>query len=181
VGFVGDLTGFSLVSTGLITSGTPPTTGVTGTTNGSGRNASFNLGWGVSNLQLSSSGSGYLVAPSVTFTGPGSGGAAATTTLGGGAVGNPTVPVFFQQRLILAGPLGNPQRFDASQPGSYYNFNTTFPVKSDNAISGTLLSGQLNTIQNMIPQPQGLIILADKQAWLLNGGSPGSAISPTSI
>jgi hypothetical protein len=33
----------------------------------------------------------------------------------------------------------------------------------------------------MIPQPQGLIMFSDKQIWLINGGTPGSAISAIQI
>ncbi len=68
-----------------------------------------------------------------------------------------------------------------SQTGSYFNFDIHNPIEADDAITGTLVSGQLNTIQSLIAQPQGLIILSDKQAWLLNGGSPGSAITPSSL
>src|SRR5207247_10029782 len=81
VGFIGDVTGVALVSAGIITSGAPPLAGVGGTTTGNGTAALFNLGWGVSSLQLSGPGSGYLVAPLVTFSGTGSGGATGTTTL----------------------------------------------------------------------------------------------------
>jgi len=33
----------------------------------------------------------------------------------------------------------------------------------------------------MVTQPQGLIVFSDKQAWLINGGSPGSPVSATQI
>ncbi len=68
-----------------------------------------------------------------------------------------------------------------SSTGQIYNFNVHSPIEDDDAIQGSLVSGQLNTIQSMISQPQGLIVLSDKQAWLLNGGSAGSAISPSAL
>jgi len=89
------------------------------------------------------------------------------------------VPTFFDQRFGELGPVSNPQQFDFSQPGSYNNFNVTNPIQPDNAIEGSLVSGQINIIQAAVAQPQGLIVLSDKQAWLMNGGSPGSGISAT--
>lgn len=147
-------------------------------TSGSGVGGSFNLNWGITTVQLINAGAGYSSAPTVVFS---SGAAAATATLGAPGSGNPTVSGFIDQRLCLAGPPGSPQQLDLSQPGSYFNFNTTNPVQDDNAIEGTLVSGQLNTIEWLVQQPQGLIILADKASWLLNGGSPGAAVTATAF
>ena len=143
-----------------------------------GKGAIILFTWNINTLQISQAGTGYLVAPAVTFS---SGAATATTALGAPSAGNPTVPTFFDQRFGELGPVSNPQQFDFSQPGSYYNFNVTIPIQPDNAIEGSLVSGQLNTIQAALPQPQGLIILSDRQAWLMNGGSAGSGISATQI
>lgn len=152
-------------------------------TSGGGFGCTVNLNWGVGSITLTNAGTGYLVAPAITLSAPPVGGttATATCTLGTASSGNPTVPTFFDQRFGELGPVANAQQFDFSQPGSYYNFNVTNPAAPDNAIEGSLVSGQLNTIQAAIPQPQGLIILSDRQAWLMNGGSPGSGISATQI
>jgi hypothetical protein len=146
--------------------------------NGVGTGASFDFTWGVASITLTNPGTGYLSTPTISFT---VGTAAATATIGAPAAGNPSVPAFAQQRLVLAGPIASPQQFNMSQPGAYYNFNTTVPAQPDNAIQDVLVSGQLNTIKSMIPQPQGLIMLSDKQAWLLNGGSPGAAFDATAL
>lgn len=152
-------------------------------TSGGGIGCTVNLNWGVGSITLTNAGTGYLVAPVITLSAPPAGGttATATCTLGTPSSGNPTVPTFFDQRFGELGPVANAQQFDFSQPGTYYNFNVTNPAAPDNAIEGSLVSGQLNTIQAAIPQPQGLIILSDRQAWLMNGGSPGSGISATQI
>lgn len=168
----------SIINPGLLTSGSIPAN-PTGqiATSGTGAGCTFNLTWKIQAIYLSSAGAGYGAAPAVAITG--AGGATATTTLGAPSVGNPTVPTFFQQRLVLAGPLSNPQQFNMSQPGAPYNFNVTNPIEPDNAFQGTLVSGQLNTIQSLVSQPQGLIALSDRQAWLINGGSPGSGVDAT--
>lgn len=166
----------SIINPGLVTSGSVPSNPVGQiATSGSGAGASFDVTWELNSINLSSAGAGYGGAPAITISG--AAGGAATATLGAPAAGNPTVPTFFQQRLVLAGPVGNPQQFNMSQPGAYYNFNVTNPIEPDNAFQGTLVSGQLNTIQALVSQPQGLIALSDRQAWLINGGSPGSGVS----
>ncbi len=176
----GVVTSIAIINPGSISAGATPANPVAQvSTSGIGTGANFNLTWGISRIDTVNPGSGYTFIPTVTISG--GGGGAAYAGVNAGASGNPTVPGIFQQRLVLAGPVGSPQQFNFSQPGAYYNFNTSTPVEPDNAISGTLTSGQLNTIQSMITQPQGLIVFSDKQAWLINGGSPGAPISATQI
>ncbi len=134
--------------------------------------------WGLAQLTLVNGGFGYTSVPAVTFS---SGAGAATAVLGPSSSGNPSVPAIHTQRLILAGPPGNPQQFNGSVPGAYFNFDVTFPAQADNAYQGTLSSGQLNTIKSMISMPTGLIIFSDQQAWLLDGGSPGTPADALSL
>jgi len=179
VGFGGNVTALSVINPGSRQSGdgTPSNAGATASSGG-GTGLTITITWGINTVPITSPGSGYGAPPAVTFS---SGAATATTSLGAPSAGNPTVPTFFDQRFGQLGPVSNPQLFNFSQPGSYYNFNITNPTAPDNAITGTLVSGQLNTINAAIPMPQGLIILSDKQAWLLNGGTPGLGISATQI
>lgn len=138
----------------------------------------LDITWRVGSLVLTNPGTGYGVAPGVTFSGGGGGsGAAATTALGAPSSGNPTVPGFHGQRLFLGGPAGSPSQFNMSQPGAPFNFNTTFPVQADNAIQATLTNKTLNSIKSTVSVSGGLVIIADQGAWLVNGGSQGSALS----
>lgn len=147
------------------------------TTSGGGTNATFNLSWQVTSIALTNGGgTGYLVTPTITFS---AGAATATATLGPASVGNPSVPAFFQQRLALAAPTALPQTIFLSQPGNYFNYDVSIPVQGDNSITASIVSGQLNNIKAMIPQSGGLIVLTDGGSFLLNGGSLGSAITPT--
>src|SRR5258708_5072019 len=129
-------------------------------------------------VTLTARGAGYSSPPTVVFS---SGAAAAIATVGAPGIGSPTVPAFYQQRLVLAAPTAAPQQFNMSMTGASYNFNFSFPIQASDAIQGTLVSGQLSTIQSLISQPYGLIVLSDKLAWLVNGGSAGSAATPLSI
>lgn len=177
--FSSQIVSASLTAGGSLSSGTIPTNPVAqSSTSGTGFGAIFNLTWALTDINVASPGVNYTTAPSVVIS---SGGATATATLGPSSSGNPTVPGFFQQRLVLAGPVYSPQQFNMSQSGSFFNFDIHNPIIATDAIEGTLVSGQLNVIQSIIPQPQGLIFLSDKQAWLVNGGSPGSVVTPASL
>lgn len=142
------------------------------------------LTWHITGLTVTQHGSGYLTAPSVTFS---PAGAAATAVLGpsiGGVSinptgsGNPVAPGFLQQRLVLGGPPGAIQTYYMSQPGLFYNFNVSFPVQPNDAISGTIISEDLNDIRNFVSCPTGLIAFTGKTAWLINGGGGVSVNNP---
>src|SRR5882724_9005890 len=174
-GFPNQIAAISIVNPGSITSGSAPSTTVVGSAPAP---ATLGLVWHIGTLPITQAGAGYLVAPAVTFS---SGAATATTILGAPSAGNPTVPALTNQRLVLAGPVGSPGQINASQPGSYFNYNISEPIQPDDAIQKTLVAGQLNTIQAMIPMPAGLIVFGDRLAWLVNGGSAGSPFSATSL
>ena len=91
------------------------------------------------------------------------------------------MPWLHQQRLVLAALPQAIQSFFMSQPGSYYNFNINNPIEPDNAIFGSIVSGQLNEIKQMVSVPSGLIILSNKAAWQVTGGSPGAAVTPIDV
>lgn len=164
---------------GQVTSGSVPANPLVQTSSsGAGTGAQANVVWGVVYVQILNHGAGYTSVPNVAFS---SGTATAIAVLSPASNGYPSVPGFFQQRLVLAAPNGAPQTFYMSQPGAYYNYNTSTPVQATDAITGTLVSGQLNTIKAMIPQTSGLLILTERASWLVNGGSNGSAVSPSAL
>lgn len=176
---LGTITGISIINPGVVSSGAIPANpyGIL-STSGTGAGASFNLTFAVVSVGITSPGTGYGTVPTVVFS---TGAATATAVLGSPSSGNPTVPSLFQQRLVLAGPVANAQQFNMSQPAAYYNYNVSFPVQSTDAIQGSIVSGRLNTIKSLISMPSGLVILSDQQAWLVNGGSAGSGVSPINI
>ncbi len=174
----------SIVHGGTVNSGSTPTNPVTPTAITGGWSAQTfkaTLTWHIGGLLLASGGSGYTIAPNVTFS---SGAATATATVGPQAAGNPAVPAFFQERLVLASPPGAVQTFYMSQPGSFFNFNISNPSLPDDAITGTIISEQLNEIRSLVPVPTGLMALTGEGAWLINGGggiSTSNPITPASL
>jgi hypothetical protein len=175
----GIITGWSIAAAGSITTGSTPSNPLSQVaTSGSGTGAEATVTWGVVQVIVLTQGAGYSAVPTVVFS---AGSAAATAVLTANSNGNPSVPSFFQQRLVLAAPAGAPQTFYMSQPGSYFNFNITDPVVASNAITETLVSGVLNTIKSIVSSTAGMLVLTDKSTWLINGGTSGSAVSPTAI
>jgi hypothetical protein len=180
----GHVTAWAAIGTGgsnggAVTSGSTPANPVIQTaTSGAGTGVTANLTWGLGSVQVLNPGAGYVSVPTVSFT---PSGPTATATLSATSNGYPSVPSFFQQRLVLASPIGAPQTFYMSQPGAYFNFNVSSPTEATDSITGTLVSGQLNTIKSMVSQTTGLLILTDKASWLITGGSNGSAVTPTAL
>ncbi len=171
----GSIATFHIDRRGAITGAVPATP--VSATGGDGTNATFDVTWSVIGIFISSGGDGYLAAPAITFS---AGAAAATALLGTASNGNPSCCGFINQRLVLAGPTGNPQQFNMSQPGAYFNYDITNPIQDDDAIQGSLVSGRLNSIKSMVAMPSGLIVLSDQQAWLINGGANGAPVTATS-
>jgi hypothetical protein len=176
----GGVTGIVITGNVSITSGALPSNGLPTTTSGVGSGCTLDITWEVASLLLTNPGSGYTSAPTVTI-GVGSVTATASATVLPSSAGNPIVPAIFQQRLWLLGLSVAPQSFNASQTGAYFNFNISNPIQDDDAISGNLASGQLNTIKAAISMQAGLVVFSDRASWLINGGSAGSAVTPGSI
>lgn len=185
IGGGGAITTFSAITAsgcnpGAVTAGPVPANPVAQTsTTGAGSGATINLVWGVQQTIVINGGAGYQSVPAVTYFH--ANGASATAVLTGASTVFPAVPGFFQQRLALCAADASPETLNFSQPGSYYNFNTSSPIQPDDAISVTLASGQLETIKSLLPTAPGLIVFTDKSSWLVNGGALGSAISPSQI
>lgn len=176
----GVLTSFSIFSLGGQTVSFPASPVLQVSTSGTGSGAQFNLQWTVATVVITNPGSGYGAPPAVTFTAGGPT-AAAGTTIGAGPIGNPSVPGFFQQRLVLAAMPRASQTFIMSQTGNPYNLDVHDPLVGSDSIIGTLSSGHLNEIKSMVSMPSGLLMLTNWAAWLINGGSQGSAVYPFQI
>lgn len=185
----GAVTAFQPLSTpgssaGIVSSGTAPTNLLSTNAPSGGQPVRIGdlvttLTWGVGAVNIVSAGAGYLTPPTVTFS---SGTAQAVTSLGSfSSFTNPSVPAFFQQRLVLAAPTSSPQTFNMSRTGQSFNFNISNPVEADDAIAASLQAGQLNTIKSFISQTSGLLAFTDRAAWLINGGQGGVAVSPSTI
>lgn len=91
---------------------------------------------------------------------------------------NPGCTSYYQQRQVFAASTSQPESFWMSQPSLSNNFDVSNPVQEDDAITGTIVSTQVNDIKSLTPMPTGLIALTGKGAWLINGGGQTQAITP---
>lgn len=94
---------------------------------------------------------------------------------------NPSCVTYDQQRRVFAGSASGPQTLWFSQPGYPYNFNKSLVVLDTDAITITIASREVNTIQNLVSMPTGLMAFTTSGAFLISGQSPQAAITPLTI
>ena len=146
------------------------------------------VSWNIASLVLIQGGYGYTSAPAVSFS-PSSAATAVTTisSLSGGGGGsankppNPAAVGFYQERLTIGGAYASLQTFNMSQPGSFFNYDFSNPTQDGDAISGTIVSEDLNDIRSFVSTPTGIIALTGKTAWLINGGGGNGLATTTPI
>ena len=90
--------------------------------------------------------------------------------------GYPQAIGFFEDRLVFAGSKAQPQTYWASKSGDYYNFGTSVPLADDDAITGTLASGQMNGIKALVSFGE-IIMLTSGGEYRVSGG--GENFTPT--
>ena len=98
--------------------------------------------------------------------------------------GHPSCVTFFEQRLVFAATLSQPQTIFFSKSGDYENFDDNYhgTVADDDAIIYTIASNQVNAIRFMTAT-RTLIIGTAGGEFAVTGGatSSGVAITPTNI
>ena len=98
--------------------------------------------------------------------------------------GYPSCVTFYEQRLVFAASLSQPQTIFFSKSGDYENFDDNYhsTVADDDAIVYTIASNQVNAIRFMTAT-RTLIIGTAGGEFAVNGGGSGSgtAITPTNI
>ena len=175
----GSVTGYTIVSVGSINSGASlPATVTFPSASAPPLPLILNTTWGCIAVSPIQGGTGYLTIPAVAFS---AGAAAATAVLGAPTAGNPEVPGFFQQRLVLAAQPSALQSFFMSVTGAPFNFNVSDPIQATDAITASITSGVLNQIKSLAPVPAGLIMFTNRASWLINGGSVGAPVTPANI
>ena len=156
---------------------------------GSGAVGYANLTNGVvTSVTISVTGSGYTSAPSVSFTTP-AGIVPSSTTfwrlgLYNSTDGYPTTVIFHQDRLIWGGAPNSPGRLDGSNSGDYENYaptNLDGTVVDSNAISYTLNAGQVNAIQWLGSDEQGLLVGTAGGEWAISPGNASQALTPSNV
>ena len=96
--------------------------------------------------------------------------------------GHPSCVTFFEQRLVSAATLNNPQTIYFSKSGDYENMDANIggTVADDDAIVYTIASNQVNAIRFLSPT-RTLIIGTAGGEFAVYGGGDNDAITPTNI
>jgi len=96
-----------------------------------------------------------------------------------GAGKYPEVVSYYQQRLIFGQSTNEPQTLWMSQAGAYKNFNTSVPLRADDAITLTIAAREVNELRHIVGL-DSLLLLTSGGEWLLSAAGDG-AIQPGSV
>ena len=96
--------------------------------------------------------------------------------------GHPSCVTFFEQRLVFAATLSQPQTIFFSKSGDYENMDDAYhtTIADDDAIIYTIASNQVNAIRFMT-STRTLIIGTAGGEFAVSGGGTDVAITPTNI
>ena len=89
----------------------------------------------------------------------------------------PQVCMMYQNRLIFANSVEEPQTVWTSKIGDYYNFGSSSPLVDDDSINVTLSGASVNQIRSLVPAAD-LIIMTNSTEFKLRGDI---ALSPLSV
>lgn len=144
-----------------------------GTTNGTGfAGTPIVVNGNFVGFYITNNGSAYASGDTIVISDSGSGhGGTATLSIGAATGTYPGTCAYFQQRLVYADTINNPDTYYMSQPGSYNNFDTSIPTTDADAVTGTPWGQQINGIQFMVPSINGLLTFTGNGVWVINGGN----------
>jgi hypothetical protein len=77
---------------------------------------------------------------------------------------------YFEQRRVFGGSTNKPDTSYYSKTGNHSNFSVSSPSQSDDAITATLNSLEVNEIRHYVPG-NDLIVLTSGSEWRINSGS----------
>lgn len=136
------------------------------------------LGGNFVGFLIKDAGHDFAATDTITITSSGTGGGATASLTVGPQTGTyPGTCQYYQQRLVYANTINQPDTYFMSQPGLYSNFDNSIPTVDSDAITGTPWGVQINGIQFMVPSIQGLLTFTGNGVWLINGGN-SVAITP---
>lgn len=129
------------------------------------------------NVVIKNGGSGY-VEPVVVFAGAGAG-ATATCTVRELTGTYPSLSAIFQQRQIYAASENQPITIWGSKFKRFGNFDSSEFIVDNDPFEFNLDSNAIAPIRHLQVTRGGLLAFTQENIWMLNGGQPGSALTPT--
>lgn len=92
----------------------------------------------------------------------------------------PGCATYYQGRKIYAGANATPDTLNMSKSGNVNNMDTRTPAQSDDAITITLSSRQVNAVKHLLAI-NALIALTSSGAWMISPGATASVLTPTAV
>lgn len=92
----------------------------------------------------------------------------------------PACVTYDKGRQVFAGASAAPETLNYSKPGDFTNFGYSTPSRPNDGIVATLASRQVNAVKHLISM-NSLIAMTGGGAWKIDGGSPGAAVTPSTI
>lgn len=91
----------------------------------------------------------------------------------------PSTVSFFEQRLVWARTINNPNAVYASRSGEYENMDTRRPLVASDSLSFRLVAGRVNAVNQLVSM-DSLICITSDGIFKITGGQDGY-ISPTTF
>ncbi len=92
--------------------------------------------------------------------------------------GYPAAVGYFQQRMIFAGSIQNPQTVWMTKSGSYYDFGVELPSTDEDAITVTIAASQVNPIRHVLSL-RSLLLMTSTSEWSITNSD--DAVTPSTI
>lgn len=134
---------------------------------------------GIIGLFIANPGSGYS-APTVSASGGGGSGFAATLSVGPSSGITPAVVSLVQQRLTYASTSNKPNTVFGGRPGHLDDFRKSNPVVDNDAFEFSIFDQQVTSVVWLKAMPGGLLVGTDAGVVQLTGGS-STASNPAAI
>jgi hypothetical protein len=87
---------------------------------------------------------------------------------------------YYQQRQWFGDTSNNPGGLWASQSGAFNNMNTSTPTQDSDAITRTLVSGEVDEVRHLVPVGTSMLILTSGAIWRCWPGPSSVALTPGS-
>jgi hypothetical protein len=97
-----------------------------------------------------------------------------------GTNNDPGATAYYMQRQWYGGTTNNPGGLFSSRPGAFSNMNVSTPTQDDDAITRTLVSGEVDEIRHLFPVGTSMLILTSGAEWRCWPGPSSAALTPGS-
>ena len=94
--------------------------------------------------------------------------------------GYPGCLAFYQDRLVLAGSVREPQTVWMSKIGDYKSFSVSDPIRDDDAINITISAEDMDGIHSLVAMSDVMVFTASSE-WKISGAGENGAISPNAV